>query len=182
MSEHDRDHWDARYRESDPDSVVIAPPPVFAPHESEFPAEGRALEIACGTGGGGLWLANRGLDYLGVDVSPIAIDLARRRAAAHNLEERCRFAVWDLDAGLPDGPDVDLLFCHKFRDSSLDQHLINRLAPGGLLAIAVLSEVDAEPGQFRAGPGELVAAFAGLERIVAGEAGGMAWYIGRKRP
>lgn len=181
MSEHDREHWDARYRQANSHVGQISPPPVFAAHQSVFPTQGRALEIACGSGRGGLWLADRGLDYFGVDVSPVAIELARALVASHRLEHRCRFEVWDLDTGLPEGPEVDLLLCHKFREPSLDQQLVERLSPGGLLAIAVLSEVGARPGRFRARPGELVDAFAELDRIVTGEAGGMAWLIGRKR-
>ena len=48
-------------------------------------------------------------------------------------------------------PSTSIL-CHKFRDRRLDQAIIERLAPGGLLAIAVLSEVGAAPGPFRAKP------------------------------
>ena len=43
--------------------------------------------------------------------------------------------------------------------------LVAALAPGGLLAITVLSEVDAEPGPFRAPPGELRAALCGSQVI-----------------
>jgi SAM-dependent methyltransferase len=37
---------------------------------------GRALEIGCGTGTNALWLAGRGFDVLGVDLSPLAIERA----------------------------------------------------------------------------------------------------------
>jgi hypothetical protein len=57
--------------------------------------------------------------------------------------------------------------------------MIDRLAQGGLLAIAVLSEVDAAPGPFRATVGELPAAFAELELVAAGEGHGQAWLLAR---
>ena len=41
-----------------------------------------------------------------------------------------------------------------------------------MLAIAVLSEVDAAPGPYRAVPGELAAVFANLDLIAAGEGQG----------
>ena len=47
--------------------------------------------------------------------------------------------------------------------------------------IAVLSEVGATPGPFRAAPGELSAAFAALEETVAGEGEGRAWLLARAR-
>ncbi len=77
------------------------------------------------------------------------------------------------------GPPADVILCHKFRDRRLDQTIIERLAPGGLLAIAALSEVDAAPGPFRVRPGELPAAFAELELVAAGEGQGYAWLLAR---
>jgi SAM-dependent methyltransferase len=127
-----------------------------------------------------VWLANRGLFYRGVDVSPVAIDLARRLASELKLADRCHFSVHDLDDGLPEGPQVELLFCYKFRDPRLDPMIVERLAPGGIVAIAVLSEVGAAKGPFRASPGELTTAFSDLETVVAGEADGLGWFIGRK--
>ena len=86
-----------------------------------------------------------------------------------------------LNTSAPAGPPADIILCHRFRDRRLDQAIIERLAPGGLLAIAVLSEVGAAPGPFRAVPGELMAAFADLEATVAGEGEGRAWLLARAR-
>ncbi len=181
MSEQDREHWDRRYDEGGMAPLEIMGPQEFARSEALFPKTGRALELACGRGLAGVWLADRGLDYFGVDVSPVAIALARRLAGELSLADRCHFSVHDLDTGLPEGPQVGLLFCHKFRDARLDRPIIERLAPGGVLAIAVLSEVGVGAGPFRARPGELTRAFAQLEIMVAGEADGMAWLMGQKQ-
>lgn len=43
-----------------------------------FPVSGNALELPCGRGRGAVWLGGRGLDYWGVDVSPVAIDPSRQ--------------------------------------------------------------------------------------------------------
>ena len=181
VSEEDRRHWDRRYEEGGIAPLEsTGPPPVFAGHDALLPTAGQALEIACGRGRGAIWLAGRGLDYFGVDISPVAIDLARRLTTAAGLGSRCRFAVHDLDDGLPEGPPVDVVLCYLFRDPRLDTAMVERLAPGGLLMTAVLSEVGGEPGRFRAKPGELVRAFGTLETLEDGEADGMAWLIGRK--
>jgi SAM-dependent methyltransferase len=127
-----------------------------------------------------VWLALRGMEVTGIDVSPVAIDLARELASLSGVADRCRFEVHDLDDGLPDGPQMGLVFCHLFRDMRLDQAIIDRTAPGGTVAVATLSEVDAGPGQFRARPGELREAFGSLEVLAEGEANGIAWLIGRK--
>jgi SAM-dependent methyltransferase len=121
------------------------------------------------------------MEVHGVDVSRVAIDLARKLVSRSGFGDRCRFEVVDLDHGLPEGPPVDLLLCHLFRDARLDRAMIDRLAPGGLLAVATLSEVDVGPGSFRAEPGELRAAFGELELLVEGESKGRAWILGRRR-
>lgn len=181
MSEQDRAKWDQRYAEGGMAPLaVVGPPPPFGPYEHLIPTTGTALEIACGRGRAGTWLAQRGLDYFGVDISPVAIKFARDLALARGLADRARFAVHDLDRGLPDGPEVDLVFCYKFRDPTLDAAMMQRLQKGGILVIAVLSEVGAGPGAFRAKPGELSEAFSPLETQAAGEGDGMAWLIGRK--
>ncbi|HSK07909.1 MAG TPA: methyltransferase domain-containing protein [Acidimicrobiia bacterium] len=181
MSDDDRERWDARYAQGGLAPIGIpGPPPGFASDGHLFPTYGLALDIACGRGRAAVWLALRGMEVQAVDVSPVAIDLARELARRHGVTERCHFHVHDLDAGLPDGPHVDLLLCHLFRDPRLDQAMLERVRPGGLLAVAVLSEVGVEPGPFRARPGELRDAFEGLELLAEGEADGTAWLVGRK--
>jgi SAM-dependent methyltransferase len=180
VTREDRRRWDERYASREPATVDVAvPPAVLADYADVFPTGGRALDLACGGGLGSVWLAGRGLQVWGLDVSPVAISHARELAHRTGVDDRCRFDVADLDDGLPAGPAVDVILCHKFRDRRLDRALIERLAPGGLLAIAVLSEVDATPGPFRAAPGELPAAFAELDVIVAGEGQGYAWLLAR---
>jgi hypothetical protein len=87
----------------------------------------------------------------------------------------------DLDLGLPPscpGP-YDVVVCQRFRDPALYPALVRRLAPGGLLVVTVLSEVDAAPGPFRAPAGELAAAFAGLRVLHHREGGGEAHLVAR---
>lgn len=185
MSDDDRLRWDRRYAGQPPLSVDdVALPAVFAPFVDTVPTYGHAVELACGRGGASVWLARRGLDVLAVDVSGEAIAAAESVAAAtlaagSGAAGSCRFVVADLDSGLPDGPAAHFILCHRFRDARLDAAILGRLAPGGLLAISVLSEVGAAPGPFRAPAGELSRAFASLEIIGSGEADGEAWLFAR---
>jgi SAM-dependent methyltransferase len=181
----DRVHWDERYARSGPVTVgALGPPDILAPHADAFPTTGHALDLACGQGFGAVWLAHRGLDVRAFDISPVAISRARELARRSGVADRCRFDVVDLDDGLPvgllsDWPDADVILCHKFRDRRLDQAIIERLAPGGLLAIAALSKVDAAPGPYRVGPRELSTAFAELDLVAAGEGQGYTWLLAR---
>jgi SAM-dependent methyltransferase len=116
----------------------------------------------------------------GVDISPVAIDLARDLAEEAGVSDHCRFDVFDLDEGFPPGPSVDVILCYLFRDPRLYQPMMERLSPGGILALALLSEVGVGPGQFRARRGELKDAFGSLDVLVDGEGNGIAWILGRR--
>ncbi|KUI31965.1 SAM-dependent methyltransferase [Mycobacterium sp. IS-1742] len=177
----DGDHWNRRYAELGPTAAAsVGPPTLFAAHADLFPTAGSALDVACGQGRTAVWLAQRGLTVLGCDISAVAIEHARAAARQHRVADRCRFEVGDLDGGLPPGPPVDVVVCHLFRDERLDRALVARLRPGGLLAIAALSEVGAAPGRYRVAPGALTGAFADLQILAADERSGTAWLLGRR--
>lgn len=181
MTDDDGAHWDEKYADrGTPPPDVIGPAAVFAAYRRMFPTVGRAVDIACGQGGGAVWLAQRGLQVQGFDVSRVAIEQARALAERNGVGDHCRFDVVDLDGGLPSGPPADVVYCARFRDRRLDLPMIERLAPGGLLALSALSQVGSTAGRFRAAPGELRAAFAGLERIADGEGQGLAWLLARR--
>ena len=183
MSGDDRVRWDARHAAAAPPGV--APPGVLAGAAELtacFPVSGRALDVACGRGGVAVWLALRGLEVDAVDISPVGLAAGARLAAAAGVTGRIRWIAHDLDTGLPQAcrGSYDVVVCQLFRDPRRYADLVAALAPGGLLAITVLSEVDAEPGPFRAPPGELRAAFGSLDVLVDHEANGEASFVGRR--
>lgn len=174
MSEVDRRRWDARHAVAD--DVVPLPPDALRGREDLAPTSGRALDLASGRGAVALWLAGRGLAVDAVDVSPVAIEAGARRAG--NLP--VRWWCHDLDTGLPAAcaGSYDIVVVQRFRDPGLYPALAAALAPGGLLVVTVLSEVDEGPGPWRAARGELRAAFAGLDVLVHMEANGEASLVG----
>ncbi len=46
-------------------------------------AKGRVLDVGCGAGRHALYLQRKGLDVLGIDVSPLAVQVRRRRGLKH---------------------------------------------------------------------------------------------------
>jgi SAM-dependent methyltransferase len=177
----DADRWDRRYAAQDPVPLeAVGPPAALAPHAALLPTRGLALELACGPGRTAVWLARRGLVVHGVDVSPVAGGLARDLAERAGVADRCTVEVADLHDGLPSGPPVDLVLCHRFWAPHLAEPVMQRVRPGGVVALAVLSEVGAAPGRFRATPGELRRAHRGLEVLVDEEGDGLAVLVGRR--
>lgn len=147
-----------------PDAVAA----LLVSHPDLVPRAGRALDVACGLGATAVWLATRGLDVVAVDVSPVAVEAARRLAAQHGIADRCRIEVVDLDDPRPDRPPFDsgpfdVIVCQRFRDPAMYPLLRTAVAPHGLLVVTVLSVVGRADtsSPFLAQPGELASALAG---------------------
>ena len=96
------------------------------------------LEIGAGTGTNAIWMAERGFDVRGVDVSPLAVERARAKMEGRAL--RCRFAALDFLAATPlEGPFqfvFDRGCLHVFDEPDERQRFAARvaaiLAPSGL--------------------------------------------------
>ena len=57
------------------------------------------IDVGCGRGGPGLWVASTaGASLLGVDISPTALEAARRRAVALGLGDSATYAEGSFDA------------------------------------------------------------------------------------
>jgi len=159
----DRRRWDDRYRTA-PTAVAAEPDALLSrPDLRELvPSDGRAVDIACGSGPTTLWLARRGLAVRALDVSPLAIELVAQAAAIAQVDDRVTARVVDLDDGLPsDLHDIDIIVCQRFRDPTLYPAFVGRLRIGGIAIVTVLSEVGltTTPGAFHAPAGELIRAF-----------------------
>lgn len=102
---------------------------------------GRALEVGCGTGASALWLAAHGFEVVAVDLSPLAIEEARGKAAGAGAgAERCRFEVADFLTSEPPGGPFSFVFdrgCfHVFDEPEVRArfaaHVAALLSPGGM--------------------------------------------------
>jgi SAM-dependent methyltransferase len=162
----DRDRWDERWRSAQHDAqpVEAAPPDVIAAHPAlldVLPTSGPALDLACGVGAQSLWMAARGLRVTALDVSSVAIEITTEAAGAAGLVVDA--TVWDTDAGLPaEAQDLAMIVCQRYRAQDLYTEFVDRLRPGGVLILTVLSAVGlaGDPGPFHAPAAELTNAFA----------------------
>ena len=109
---------------------------------------GRTLEIGCGTGTNAIYLAQHGFSVLGLDISEIAVKMARTKANG-----LCRFEVADFLSVAPAGGPFDFMFdrgCfHAFDDES-DRTRFAQNVAGGLVEGGVwLSLIGSTEGPAR---------------------------------
>lgn len=86
-------NWDERYQgeaEQRPWDNGVVEPELIRCMETDLAGANikRAMEIGCGTGTNAIWLAERGVDVLGTEISPTAIALADKGVAGKSLPIR----------------------------------------------------------------------------------------------
>ena len=166
--------WDDAYTGRVPAPWDIGQPqPAFVRLAQQGLLTGRLLDAGCGTGEQTLLAASSGADALGVDVSPLAIERARGKAAARGVKARFEVAdalsLGDLDQSFDTILDSGLF--HVFDDGNRARYvtsLASVLRPGGRLYLMCFS--DRQPGTFgprRVSQDELRAAFSDGWTIVA---------------
>ncbi len=119
--------------------------------ESGKISPGNALDIGCGAGNYAVWLATRGFQVTGVDVSPAAIELAERLARKNGVS--CRFVAADLlGSALPLEASFDFAYdwevLHHIFPEDRDRYVLNVhrvLRPGARYLSVCFSEND-DPG------------------------------------
>jgi 2-polyprenyl-3-methyl-5-hydroxy-6-metoxy-1,4-benzoquinol methylase len=131
-----QDMWNDRYRESET---------VFGHEANQFLVEvaadlepGTALDLGCGQGRNALWLAKLGFTVTGLDLSPVAIEQARARAAELGIDatfESVDLLTWD-----PHGQEWDLVllaYIHVPEDLRRAVHAVaeRAVAPGGRVVV-----------------------------------------------
>lgn len=171
MAEPGSRDWDESYSGPPPPWDIGRPQPAFLRLAEAGALTGSLLDVGCGTGEHTILAAGRGARALGVDVSRLAIETARRKAAERGVDVRFRV----LDAlSLPQlGESFDTVIdsglFHVFDDADRVRYvaaLHEVLRPEGHLHLMCFS--DRQPGDWgprRVTEGELRRAFATGWRI-----------------
>jgi SAM-dependent methyltransferase len=163
--------WDARYTERTrpPD-----PSPVLADYAHLLPAQGRALDLACGLGANALFLAQRGLETLAWDISPVAVERVRGFASERGV--RIDAAVRDVVDAPPPRGAFDVIVVSHFLERGVAPRLIDAMRDRGLLFYQTfvreqVSGAGPSNPSYRLGENELLALFGSLRILLYREEG-----------
>ena len=146
--------FDEMYRTGDAPWEIGRPQPAVERLAAAGAFAGRVLDIGCGSGENALLVASHGLEVVGVDASPIAIEAARNKATARNLTTR--FEVADVLAlgkvralDKPFDSALDSGCFHVFSDEERPryaQSLAAVLRPGATVHLLCFSEHETRSG------------------------------------
>lgn len=138
----DRERWQQRYETGDtPWDTGVPSSMLQEVVAAERLPPCRAFDLGCGTGASAVWLAQRGFEVVGVDLSALAIDRARQRAEAAGV--RMHFMIADLLQPLDLGPPCEFFFdrgCyHVLRRIDLDgyQRTVDAVTKPGTLGLVL---------------------------------------------
>ncbi|MFC7132802.1 MULTISPECIES: class I SAM-dependent methyltransferase [Salinibaculum] len=125
--------WDERFRDgsypTDPD-----PSPVLQRYVDTFP-DGRALDLATGTGRNAVFLAERGYRVDGLDQSREGLRIARENAAAAGVVDRTNWIQGDVPSYAFPESTYDVVTVSFYRAIDRFADIKEALTPGGVLFV-----------------------------------------------
>ena len=172
MNKPDQTKWDQIY--TDGNEKPAKPCRALSSHSHLLPAEGDALDLACGRGGNALYLAARGFSTRAWDVSAVATqslsDVAGRYGLPLVAEQR------DVTADPPASGSFDIIVVSRFLDRTLAPAICAALRERGLLFYQTfIREKTADTGpnnpEYRLEANELLRLFQSLHLIYYHEEG-----------
>lgn len=155
--------WEERYQAQEHPST--GRPNALLAEVAELLPVGRALDLGCALGDDANWLAARGWQVVGVDVSPNAVARAAARAGELGQSDRVSFQQHDLATSFPDG-EFDLVSSVHFQSPvDFDRPAVLRRAaasvtPGGLILVIDHGAHSARPDYVAPTTQELLAELA----------------------
>ncbi|WP_243794547.1 class I SAM-dependent methyltransferase [Saccharopolyspora gloriosae] len=129
---------------------IGGPQPQVVLLEQEGAFRGRVLDVGCGAGENAIFLAGRGYSVTGVDGSPSAIEIARRRASDHGADLTFQVADATRMDGVPQQFDtvLDSALYHCLPEearSSYPAALHRVTEPGAELHLLCFADVEGAP-------------------------------------
>jgi SAM-dependent methyltransferase len=157
--------WNQRYVTDGRHWQTRRPRPLLLQFAHLLPERGLALDAAAGVARHGLFLAERGLHVIALDISEVGLRLARESARQQGV--LLETAVFDLAQPWLPANTFDVIVNFRFLERATFPVYRQALKPGGLLFFETFVRTDPQvdyPDHYL-NPGELRAAFAEFEII-----------------
>lgn len=164
MPANDYSRWNDRYK-SCPEDWFISARSFLVENQSFVPSSGLALDLAMGSGMNAGFLIKRGLIVLGIDISYVAVKMAKKKFP------EIQAVVADLTKFFLPSKKFDLILNFYYLQRDLIRDFQRMLKPGGIVFLETLTtgmkESKPEINQeYLLTPGELKQFFSGWEILL----------------
>jgi len=169
MNHPDALRWNDRYTEEGEEWLNHSPKQLLLDFFELLPTNGIALDAAGGVVTNGLELARKGLHVVALDISWVALRLAKQRFEAQGLSLDA--AVYDLAHPWLPPETFDIILNFNFLQRATFPVFRSALKPGGLIFFQtfVKHPENFENPDYYLEPGELQSAFRGFEFLYVGQ-------------
>ncbi|WP_150460772.1 class I SAM-dependent methyltransferase [Nesterenkonia ebinurensis] len=138
MHTFDKNYWEKHWDPAAAARSQRLPVNPYLATETAHLSPGAALDAGCGTGAEALWLAERGWQVTGADISTSALAAAAARADAAGMAERTQWVEADLTSWEPERRWELVVTSYAHPETgqlALYQRLADWVAPGGTVLI-----------------------------------------------
>lgn len=165
MTHPDAQKWNHRYHQDGERWLASKPRRLLLDFAHLLPQTGLALDAAAGVALHGMFLAERGLHVIALDISEVGLQLAKQEAEKRKVW--LETAVIDLSHLWLPPNTFDVIVNFRFLQRTTFPLYQRALRPGGLLIFEtfVKPETPEDHPHYFLEHGELCAAFAGMEII-----------------
>lgn len=159
----DKERWEHKYGTEE--YIFGKAPVAFLQEQLHLLPKGKALDIAMGEGRNGVFLATKGYQVTGIDISEAGLNKARALAKEHGVSIETK--VVDLETYQLPPETYDVIICTYYLQRNLFSQMINALKPGGMIVVETYTLAQLKyrphfPRQFLLEPNELLHHFRNL--------------------
>ena len=130
-AETDKERWNEKYS-GDTYRFGKDPIPYLVEHLDRLP-KGKALNLAMGEGRNGVFLATKGFQVTGLDISEKGLEKAQALAKAQGVMIETKVA--DLDRASLGTNEYDMVLCTYYLDRGLFPKMKQAVKPGGMVVV-----------------------------------------------
>ena len=165
-SQQDLERWNQKYQTSE---YIFGKAPVpFLKKNVALLPKGTVLDVAMGEGRNGVYLATKGFDVTGLDISKTGLKKAETLAA--DLGVKITTIVADLEQYQLDPNTYDVIICTYYLQRNLFPQMISSLKPGGMALVETYTLDHKKyqpdfPQEYMLNRNELLTLFQGLTVI-----------------